>query len=185
MTSALNITLPGPLQGVTLARATVAVAMPVASEPPAAPVAAPAVSAAQAQQMQSACAALASAVRQLGQTRDELVAQAEEQLLDLAIALARKALMQEVVAGRAQIEPLLREALGRMNGRQDVTIYLHPEDLAQCPPELADGEANGFRVLPDSVVQRGQCLVESPQGAAVWSYQDRMDDLADAIKSPD
>ena len=47
-----------------------------------------------------------------------------------------------------------------------------------APPELA-----GVKLLPDEMVHPGQCLVETSQGAMISSFSDRMDDLADAIRS--
>ena len=94
--------------------------------------------------------------------------------------------MQEIQAGRHQIEPLLKEALLRVQGRQDVVVYLNPQDLAQCL--AADGTAPDLgevKLAADEVVQPGQCLVETAQGAMVSSYQDRLDDLADAMRSPE
>ena len=113
-----------------------------------------------------------------------LLAEAEEQLLELAIGLASKAMMQEIQDGRARVEPLLKEALLRFGGRQDVVVYLNPEDLAQClteegqTPELAN-----LKFQADAVVHRGQCLVETSQGAMISSYTDKLDDLADAVRT--
>jgi flagellar biosynthesis/type III secretory pathway protein FliH len=141
---------------------------------------------AQQDKVQQACSALESAAAQLRQAHAQLLAEAEEQLLELAIGLASKAMMQEIQAGRHRIEPLLKDALLRVQGRQDVVVYLHPDDLAQCltedgqPPELCN-----VKLQADEVVHRGQCLVETSQGAMISSFTDRMDDLADVIRSRD
>jgi flagellar biosynthesis/type III secretory pathway protein FliH len=139
---------------------------------------------AQQAKVQQACKMLESAASQLNQARSQLVADAEEQLLELAIGLASKAMMQEIQAGRHQIEPLLKEAILRVGGRQDVVVYLHPEDLAQCL--TADGqtlELANVKFQADEVVRRGQCLVETSQGAMISSYTDRLEDLADAVRT--
>jgi flagellar biosynthesis/type III secretory pathway protein FliH len=140
----------------------------------------------QAQQakVQQTCKALESAAAQLNQTRSQLLSDAEEQLLELAIGLASKAMMQEIEGGRHRIEPLLKEALLRVGGRQDVVVYLHPEDLAQCL--VADGqlpELANVKLQADEVVHHGQCLVETSQGAMISSYTDRLEDLADAVRT--
>jgi flagellar biosynthesis/type III secretory pathway protein FliH len=180
--------MPG---AITSVRASNTPPPPQAANPPEAPAPAPVKPAPDADWMRAqqlkvhqACTVLESAAAQLNQTRSQLVADAEEQLLELAIGLASKAMMQEIEAGRHRIEPLLKEALLRVGGRQDVVVYLHPEDLAQClteegqPPELAN-----IKFQADEVVHRGQCLVETSQGAMVTSYSDRLDDLADAVRS--
>jgi flagellar biosynthesis/type III secretory pathway protein FliH len=134
--------------------------------------------------VQQACKVLESAATQLNDTRSQLLCDAEEQLLELAIGLAGKAMMQEIQDGRHRIEPLLKEALLRVGGRQDVVVYLHPEDLAQCL--VADGqlpELANVKLQADEVVHRGQCLVETSQGAMISSYTDRLEDLADAVRT--
>ena len=139
---------------------------------------------AQQARVQQACGVLESAAAQLNHTRTQLVSDAEEQLLELAIGLASKAMMQEIQAGRHRIEPLLKEALLRVGGQQDVVVYLNPEDLAQCL--VADGqlpELANVKLQADDMVHRGQCLVESSQGSMASSYTDRLDDLVDAVRS--
>ncbi len=188
MRPAIPIRMPGPIRSV---RASGNPPPPQAANPPAAPANPVAGSApdadrvpAQQAKVRQVCKALESAAAQLNQARTQLVAEAEEQLLELAIGLASKAMMQEIQAGRHQIEPLLKEALLRVGGRQDVVVYLHPEDLAQCL--VADGhlpELANVKLQADEVVHRGQCLVETSQGAMISSYTDRLEDLADAVRT--
>ncbi len=71
-----------------------------------------------------------------------------------------------------------------VQGRCDVVVYLNPADLAVCQASLGGAaQIEGVKLAADEVVQRGQCLVETSQGAMVSSFLDRMDDLADAIRS--
>jgi flagellar biosynthesis/type III secretory pathway protein FliH len=141
----------------------------------------------QRQRIATALEALQTVAAQLQATRSEILARAESQLLDLAIDIARKAMMQEIQAGRHQIEPLLKEALLRVPSRQDVVVYLNPDDLAQCPMAQAAEQAQntGMRFMADPMVRPGQCLVETARGAVISSFEDRLDDLADALKSPE
>ena len=77
-----------------------------------------------------AAAALRKAAAEVVREHREFLAQAEEQLLDLAIDIARKVLMQEVQAQRYEIQPIVAEALKRVPEELDVTVYLNPDDLA-------------------------------------------------------
>lgn len=187
MSQPLAIRMPGQLRNIrVVAPGEVVATATVAAIPPAPPKPAidPQWMQAQTVKVQHACRALESAATELHEARKELLAEAEEQLLELAIGLAQKAMMQEIQGGRARIEPLLKEAILRVQGRQDAIVYLNPEDLAQCLTE--EGQLPDFsnvKLQSDEVVHRGQCLVETPQGAMISSFTDRMDDLADAIRS--
>ncbi len=76
---------------------------PAVATPVARPQAAPAQDSARVQalaaQVQHACHAVESAAAQLHEARRQMATEAEEQLLELAIGLARKAMMQEIEAG--------------------------------------------------------------------------------------
>ncbi len=185
MRPAIQLQMPGAILSV-IASQTPPPPRPATPAAPPPPQPAPDAQWLQAQQakMQQACKALESAAAQLNDTRNQLVSDAEEQLLELAIGLAGKAMMREIEDGRHRIEPLLKEALLRVGGRQDVVVYLHPEDLAQC--QVADGqlpELANVKLQADQVVHRGQCLVETSQGAMISSYTDRLEDLADAVRT--
>jgi flagellar biosynthesis/type III secretory pathway protein FliH len=189
MRSALTLRMPGAVRSVRVVSGEVVSApasAPVSPPPPTKPALDAQWMQAQQAKVQQACLALESAAAQLNQARAEMLAEAEEQLLELAIGLAGKAMMQDIEAGRHRIEPLLKEALLRVQGRQDVVVYLHPEDLAQCLTEEGQpSELCNVKLQADEVVHRGQCLVETSQGAMISSFTDRMDDLADVIRSRD
>lgn len=184
MRSALSVRLPSPLRSVRVCAGS-------ASSPLVQPRQAPpqdlAALDAHKNQLSLALKALKQAATDLAQARATMIAQAQEQLLELAIALAQKAMMQELQAGRYNIEPLLRQTLGQLPLSQEAVIFLHPEDLLCCSlakNSQAD-ESTHLQFQPDEMVQRGQCLVETPTGAIFASFQDRLEDIADALKSPE
>ena len=51
-------------------------------------------------------AALDAGLEQISALREEMIREAESQLVDLALDVARKVLMQEIQAGRYEIEPI-------------------------------------------------------------------------------
>jgi len=133
-------------------------------------------------------AALEEGAAKLAELRGKVLREAEEQLLELAIDIAGKVLMQEIKAGRHEIEPIVKEALSHVAGRQDVAVYLNPDDLAQC--ELARqaddaGQGGHVRFLADPSMRRGQCLVKTADGVVESSPEAHLEDIAEVLKAPE
>jgi len=134
--------------------------------------------------LRSARAALEDAVAQLAESRLELVREADQQLLELALGIARKVLAQEIQAQRYEIDPIIQEALRHVPTHQDAVVRLNPDDYARCTMvrEQGSGEKpEGMRFLSDPSVQPAQCVVETPQGGAESSPEARLQDIAEVL----
>ena len=130
-------------------------------------------------------AALEAGLEQISSLREEMIREAESQLLDLALDVARKVLMQEIQAGRYEIDPIVKEALQRVPPRQDVVAHLHPEDwrLSQMAQGADSPSAAGsIRFVADPSVSRGECVLETIEGIVVSAVDDHLDTIADALK---
>lgn len=87
--------------------------------------------------------------------------QVGEELVALAMEIARQVVRREVVARPEAILDVVREALLQLP-HQHAAIYLHPEDAALV--RIAMGEAlthAGHRIHEDPSLTRGDCLFET------------------------
>jgi flagellar assembly protein FliH len=129
--------------------------------------------------------ALEAGLEQISALREEMIREAETQLLDLALDVARKVLMQEIQAGRYEIDPIVKAALQRVPPRQDVVAHLHPEDwrVSQMAQGADPGSAAGsIRFVADPSIPRGECVLETIEGIVVSAVDDHLDTIADALK---
>jgi flagellar assembly protein FliH len=144
------------------------------------------------QELQADRSRLAGAIRavegaaaEIRQFQAELLAEAEQQLLELALDIARRVLMQEIRAQRYEIEPIVTEALRQIPVRRDVVVHLHPDDHAQCKlggrDEAADGAA-GVRFVADADVRPGECRIETPQGVVESRVEAHLSEITEALK---
>jgi flagellar assembly protein FliH len=134
----------------------------------------------------SACQALTRAAQQVEGFRAELLAEAEGQLLSLAVEIARKVLMQEIQAGRYQIDPIVAEALRRVPAHGGVVVHLNPGDCAQCQAAARqEGEAPQVRFVADVNVQPGECLLETPEGIVESSVEGHLAAIAEGLGKPE
>ncbi len=84
-------------------------------------------------------------------------------LLDLACALARQVVRNELSMNPNAVQPVIREALGLLTTDAKVAmVRLHPQDLDLIQESLASEFPNmTLTLVPDPTLSRGGCLVES------------------------
>jgi len=137
-------------------------------------------------QLREAREALGDAAGKLQRLHEDLLVNAEEQLLALSLEIARKVLAQEIQAGRYEIDPLVAEALKQLPARCDVTVHLNPDDHARCKmaQELC-GDSQSLRFVADADVRPGECFLETPEGVVETSVETQLAQIAEALKQPE
>ncbi len=138
--------------------------------------------------LRSARKALQQAEGKFCEIQKQFLKEAQQQLLDLSIEIAKKVLMQEIQTDRHKIDPIVTEALSRVQDRVDVIVHLHPDDLARC--ELAgqsDESANKSNIsfVADPKVQHGGCLLQTSRGTVESSIDGQLEEIAKAMKDPE
>jgi len=133
-------------------------------------------------------AALLSAIQQTAGLRESVVSAAEQEIVQLAIEVARKVLMQEIQAGRYEIEPIVQAALEQVSGWQDVVVRLSPNDFGRCvqATEAQNGDSSpGVRFVADPSVKPAECLLETPQGIVQSAIEEHLGEIAAALRTPE
>lgn len=143
---------------------------------------------AQHEELKQSCLALEDAANKFHGLQDEFFREAEEQLVSLAVEIARKILAQEIEEERYKIDPIVSEALSNVSACKQVVVHLHPDDLAQCElareqDESADSPSLSF--VPDTSVQRAQCVLETSQGTVEVAVETQLNEIAKALKNPE
>jgi flagellar biosynthesis/type III secretory pathway protein FliH len=108
------------------------------------------------------------AASQLNILREELTGQTQENVMALALAVARQVMQREVQTTPGAVAELVEKALTHFPLDQKIRIRLHPADLVFISGEGTDAppvEAGPREVrwIPDDSVSRGGCLVEGPE----------------------
>jgi flagellar assembly protein FliH len=132
-------------------------------------------------------------LRRLAQTLDELrslrgamVRQTEQQMVQLALAIARRILRRETTIDQDLLVAMARVALERLGDAGAATIRLNPEDYSQTVQRHGDHWAGArVNVVADPSVSRGGCLVESDFGVVDASVDAQFDQVARAFAGDD
>jgi flagellar assembly protein FliH len=108
-------------------------------------------------------------VRALGDERDRVAAQVEEEAVALAFALAEKVVAGAIEASPEHVVDVVRGALRRLVERDHVHVLVHPDDLdhVRAATEELVRTLGGIAVLDvqaERRVGRGGALVRTGQG---------------------
>jgi flagellar assembly protein FliH len=107
---------------------------------------------------------LAETIEELGALRIELIHKTERQVVQLALAMARRIVHREIALDKELLAAMARVALDRLGANANATIRLHPDDYAATLASRTAGGADAIQVVPDPVVRRGGCLIQSDFG---------------------
>lgn len=111
----------------------------------------------------SALSALSEAIASVQLHSARWTSNTEENLAALAVAVARHIVQREVIADPTIVRELVQRALSQIPMDHAVTVRLHPDDAATCnslaTPDAA-GRVQDIRIIADSHITRGGCLVE-------------------------
>jgi flagellar assembly protein FliH len=114
-----------------------------------------------------------------------MVRQTEQQMVQLALAIARKILRREAAVDQDLIVAMARVALDRVGESGTATIRLNPEDYGATVQRHTDHWAGArVRVVADPAVSRGGCLVESEFGFVDASVDAQFEQVAQALMDP-
>lgn len=113
---------------------------------------------------------LARTARSVEEKRESLAAEAERDLVRLAMAVAGKIVRAEVEKGRPVAAAAVRRAVELLAWRRELRVLLNPADLdivEACLPDLKRQFSDLGRISleagPD--VERGGCVVSTKEGA--------------------
>lgn len=106
-------------------------------------------------------ARLASLVSTMDAALDSVDDAVAEEIIALAIAVARRMVGQSLIDAPANIVDTVKEALQQMP-QNEVRLHLHPEDAALVREHLATPLEQGHhRIVEDPAIQRGGCRAEA------------------------
>ena len=114
-------------------------------------------------ELSTAVAALVEAVSGVRSHEARWVANAEENIAALAVAVARHIVGHEVHADPESVRGLVTRALIGFPLDSSIIVRLHPDDLAACTGLLvtdAAGRTPDIRWTADPHILRGGCLIE-------------------------
>lgn len=130
---------------------------------------------------------LAQTLEDLQGLRRELVRRTERDVVELALAIARRVLHRELALDHDLLLALARVALDRLGDVATASIRLHPDDyaLAMTGRGAPSAQAHGVQIVADPAVHRGGCVVQSEFGSVDVGVAAQVDELSHALLGDD
>jgi flagellar assembly protein FliH len=125
---------------------------------------------------------LTETIEELTSLRTQMIEQTERQMVQLALAVARRVVHREVSIDQDLLLAMARVALQRLGDSATVTVRLHPEDhAATAGQQEAQFTGTNVTVAADARVPRGGCRIESDFGAMDVGVDAQIQEVARAL----
>jgi flagellar assembly protein FliH len=129
---------------------------------------------------------LTQTLEELTQVRAQMIQQTERQLVQLALAVARRVVHREVTLDPDLLIAMARVALDRLGETAHVKVRLHPGDYEAAGAErVAQLAGSNVMILADVHLSRGACRVESDMGMLDVGVDAQLQEIARALLGDD
>ncbi|TAJ99477.1 MAG: hypothetical protein EPO39_16620 [Candidatus Manganitrophaceae bacterium] len=118
------------------------------------------------QQIEATHQLLSGLLEELQAVKPNLIKSAEKEILQLALAVARRILRQEISQNPEKLLGSIRTVLQKMGQIETLLIHLHPQDLERLRKDRDKvvewvGKVQWLRLEADGSLRPGECIIES------------------------
>ena len=129
---------------------------------------------------------LMQTLEELTQVRAQMIQQTERQMVQLAIAIARRVIQREVTLDADLLIAMARVAMERLGETAQVKVRLHPDDYeAAGAARVAQLAGSNVMILADAHLSRGGCRIESDMGILDAGVNAQLQEIARALLGED
>ncbi len=121
------------------------------------------------------------------QKRNEVLEEAESQIVDIILAVSRKVVKTITETHKNVVVEQISHALSKLKGRSEITIRVNVEDLMMTTKHKKDfiGMIEGIenvKILEDNSVDRGGCVITTDFGSIDARISSQLSELEQKIK---
>jgi flagellar assembly protein FliH len=120
---------------------------------------------------------LAHTIEEIARLRPQLLRDAEADLVELSVAIARRILRRELSVDPGALEGLIKGALDKLASQEICRIRVHPElepGIRKC---LEREGRSGIQVVSDGTLERGGILLETARGKLDASLETQLAEI--------
>jgi flagellar assembly protein FliH len=129
-------------------------------------------------ELQQSIDRLARAVAEIGGLRSRLRAEAEADLVQLSLAIARRVLRREIAIYPEALHGLILGALEKLSGQEIARVRVHPSHAALVVESLRHNCAGAkVEVIPDPGREVGSVIFETPRGNLDASVESQLQEI--------
>jgi flagellar assembly protein FliH len=125
---------------------------------------------------------LMQTLEELTQVRAQMIQQTERQMVQLAMAIARRVVQREVTLDPDLLIAMARVAMERLGETAQVKVRLHPDDYeAAGAARVSQLAGSNVMILADAHLSRGGCRIESDMGILDAGVNAQLQEIARAL----
>jgi flagellar assembly protein FliH len=125
---------------------------------------------------------LTQTLQELTDLRAQMIRQTERQMVELALAVARRIVHREVSIDPDLLLAMARVALDRLGDAAQITVRLNPDDYqATGGSRIVQLTASNVTVVADGRIPRGGCQVDSDLGTLEAGIDAQIHEIAQAL----
>jgi flagellar assembly protein FliH len=129
---------------------------------------------------------LTQTLEELTQIRAQMIHQTERQMVQLAVAIARRVVHREVTLDPDLLIAMARVAMERLGETAQVKVRLHPDDYeAAGAARVAQLAGSNVMIMADAHLGRGGCRIESDMGILDAGVDAQLHEIARALLGDD
>jgi flagellar assembly protein FliH len=134
-------------------------------------------------QLKTHVAKLESVLGTFSEPLQQVNEEVEQQLMSLALTIARQLVRRELKTDPAQVIAIIRETVALLPAAaRDVRVHLHPEDAAVVRERLAAPTADrAWSIVEDPVMTRGGCKVTTDTALIDARVETRLNEVITAM----
>ena len=128
-------------------------------------------------------------VEQIAVAKAEMVVQAETDLVDLALAIARKVLHREASLEKEVLSDAIRRILKNLSTSGRICLKIHPDEVAHLQEVHSslvtrDGELPTIHIEADPTVGLGGCLIHTDGLFIDATIDQQLQNLREVLEAP-
>lgn len=126
-------------------------------------------------------------LKEARQRARDIVCSSEADIVELSVAIAEKLLFDQLEIAPRKVARIVQESLRHFpDEKEPLEVFLHPADLPVCRKELeqsAEGAVviERLRLLPDELLPRGSCRIESGNGTAEYLLSEELKKIRETL----
>lgn len=130
------------------------------------------------EELKGACKSMGAALKELNGLREKVLRESEEDLLKLAMVVAKKIVRQELTVDRRILANVIRAAVTGVAEREDIVIRLNPDDFkaVSANKKLFLGNEQ-VTIKADETVASGGCMIDTTMGVIDASIEDQLEEV--------
>ncbi|CAN5363138.1 hypothetical protein BH10ACI2_BH10ACI2_06530 [soil metagenome] len=125
---------------------------------------------------------LAETIAKVGQLSSQMTANVEQDLVELALQIAKKVVAREVTIDREIALTLVKVSLGKLHNRSVAEVHLNPEDIAYVKGHIDKLDFRGsLELVEDKSISVGGCLIHTETGDIDARIESQFDEISHGL----